>query len=52
MAQHLSLRLVVVASALDRGCCRCRPKGGVIGQPLGPQLLPIRAIVASQAADS
>ena len=52
MAQHLSLRLVVVASAPDRGCCRCRPKGGVIGQPRGPELLHIRLIVVSQAADS
>ena len=52
MAQHLSLRLVVVASAPDRGCCRRRPKGGVIGQPQGPQLLPIGSIVVFQAADS
>jgi len=39
MAQHLGLRLVVVAPVPNRGCSRCRPKEGVIGQPRGPELL-------------
>jgi hypothetical protein len=39
MPQHLGLRLVVVAPGPNRGCSRCRPKEGVIGQPRGPELL-------------
>ena len=35
MAQHLGLRLVVVAPVPNRGCSRCRPKEGVIGYSHG-----------------
>jgi hypothetical protein len=41
-ALHSSTHLLVVAPAPNRGCCRCRPMGGVIGQPRGPKSLSLK----------